>query len=75
MKRKGAGKKVVFIAFVLVVGLFTLPLCGWAKTEIVWWHAMGGFLGERVNDITKKFNASQKSMRSRRSTREVIPKP
>ena len=59
MKRKGAGKKVVFIAFVLVVGLFTLPLCGWAKTEIVWWHAMGGFLGERVNDITKKFNASQ----------------
>ncbi len=59
MKRKRAGKKVVLMAFVLVVCLFTLPLCGWAKTEIVWWHAMGGFNGERINDLSKKFNSSQ----------------
>lgn len=27
--------------------------------EIEWWHAMGGELGERVNDIAVKFNESQ----------------
>jgi sn-glycerol 3-phosphate transport system substrate-binding protein len=30
-----------------------------AKTEIQWWHAHTGFLGERVNEITAKFNNSQ----------------
>jgi sn-glycerol 3-phosphate transport system substrate-binding protein len=30
-----------------------------AKTEIIWWHAMTGFLGDRVNDIATKFNTSQ----------------
>ena len=30
-----------------------------AATEIQWWHAMGGVLGNRVNDITSGFNASQ----------------
>jgi len=30
-----------------------------AQTEIVWWHAMGGQLGETVNAIAEKFNASQ----------------
>ena len=30
-----------------------------AATEITWWHAMGGRLGEVVNDIAEKFNASQ----------------
>jgi sn-glycerol 3-phosphate transport system substrate-binding protein len=30
-----------------------------AKTEIVWWHAHTGFLGERVMDLVNKFNASQ----------------
>jgi sn-glycerol 3-phosphate transport system substrate-binding protein len=44
---------------VLMVGFLALPLTSWAKTEIVWWHAMGGPLGERVNDITSKFNSSQ----------------
>jgi len=39
------------------LGIFSAG--AWAKTEVVWWHAMGGFLGERVVDITKKFNASQ----------------
>src|SRR3990170_42773 len=31
-----------------------------AQTEIQWWHSMGGALGERVNEIADKFNASQK---------------
>ncbi len=30
-----------------------------AATEITWWHAMGGKLGEVVNTITSDFNASQ----------------
>lgn len=32
-----------------------------AATEISWWHAMGGQLGETVNTISKDFNASQSS--------------
>jgi sn-glycerol 3-phosphate transport system substrate-binding protein len=31
-----------------------------AQTEIQWWHSMGGALGEAVNDLAGKFNASQK---------------
>lgn len=31
-----------------------------AQTEIVWWHSMGGALGEWVNDLAKSFNDSQK---------------
>jgi sn-glycerol 3-phosphate transport system substrate-binding protein len=31
-----------------------------AQTEIQFWHAMGGNLGETVNEIAKGFNASQK---------------
>lgn len=30
-----------------------------AQTEITWWHAMGGQLGETVNQLAEKFNASQ----------------
>ena len=30
-----------------------------AQTEIQWWHAMGGALGETVNDIAAGFNRSQ----------------
>lgn len=30
-----------------------------AQTEIVWWHAMGGQLGETVNEIANRFNAAQ----------------
>jgi sn-glycerol 3-phosphate transport system substrate-binding protein len=28
--------------------------------EIQWWHAMGGTLGERVDELVKNFNGSQK---------------
>ena len=31
----------------------------YAATEIQWWHAMGGELGEKVNEIAAGFNASQ----------------
>src|ERR1700712_4866315 len=31
-----------------------------AQVEIQWWHAMGGPLGEWVNDLAKGFNDSQK---------------
>jgi sn-glycerol 3-phosphate transport system substrate-binding protein len=31
-----------------------------AQTEIQWWHSMGGALGEKVNELANKFNASQK---------------
>ena len=30
-----------------------------AQTEIQWWHAMSGPLGEWVNDLAKQYNASQ----------------
>lgn len=30
-----------------------------AKTEVEWWHAMGGALGQKVNEIAANFNASQ----------------
>ena len=31
-----------------------------AQTEIQFWHSMGGALGDKVNDLATKFNASQK---------------
>ncbi len=37
----------------------TFAMPAFAVTEITWWHAMGGQLGETVNDIAEKFNASQ----------------
>ena len=30
-----------------------------AKTEIQWWHAFNGRLGELLDEQVKKFNASQ----------------
>jgi sn-glycerol 3-phosphate transport system substrate-binding protein len=38
--------------------LFTSPAM--AQMEIVWWHSMGGALGEWVNDVAKEFNNRQK---------------
>jgi sn-glycerol 3-phosphate transport system substrate-binding protein len=35
------------------------PGAAMAKTEIYWWHALQATLGERVNEIATKFNASQ----------------
>ncbi|MHB1198662.1 MAG: sn-glycerol-3-phosphate ABC transporter substrate-binding protein UgpB [Polaromonas sp.] len=36
------------------------PIVSQAQTEVQWWHAMSGPLGEWVNDLAKDFNASQK---------------
>ena len=47
-----------------------------AQTEIQWWHAMGGNLGEAVNALAEGFNKSQKRIQGqRRSTRAPTPRP
>lgn len=44
-----------------LAGLLSATVSGttFAATEITWWHAMGGQLGETVNKIATDFNASQ----------------
>lgn len=37
----------------------SVALSAFAQTEIQWWHAMGGRLGEVVEEITERFNAAQ----------------
>jgi sn-glycerol 3-phosphate transport system substrate-binding protein len=54
-----AMKTKVLGLILLFTFLVTIPTAALAKTEIIWWHAMTGFLGEKVNEITAKFNASQ----------------
>lgn len=51
--------KKVIISSLLAAGLSTLAVPAWAATEIQWWHAMGGALGETVNQIAENYNASQ----------------
>ncbi|WP_368879224.1 sn-glycerol-3-phosphate ABC transporter substrate-binding protein UgpB [Proteus mirabilis] len=46
-----------FSTLAIAIALFTSPT--YAKTEIEWWHAMGGVLGQKVNQIASDFNASQ----------------
>ena len=43
-----------------LIGLASISIPAQAQTEIQWWHAMAGALGERVNDLAARFNASQK---------------
>ena len=51
-----------FKSLALVSSVLALALSGpaQAQTQIQWWHAMSGPLGEWVNDLAKEFNASQK---------------
>ncbi|WP_170475666.1 extracellular solute-binding protein [Ruegeria arenilitoris] len=49
-------KKLTFAASAAAL-FFTVPAL--AQTEIEWWHAHGGQLGETVNAIANKFNESQ----------------
>src|SRR5687767_1507902 len=44
---------------VVALAVVALPTASWAKTEIQFWHAMGGQLGETVNELVKQFNQSQ----------------
>ncbi len=48
----------------ILASVLTAGTCNAAAvTEIHWWHAMGGALGERVNEIIERFNHSQKDYR------------
>jgi sn-glycerol 3-phosphate transport system substrate-binding protein len=51
--------KRIAVATVLVALVAGLPAAALAGTEIQWWHALQAALGERVNEIAAKFNASQ----------------
>ena len=54
-------RKLVKSALATVLALGTTGAM--AQTEIQWWHAMGGALGEWVNDLAKGFNESQKEFK------------
>jgi len=41
------------------VALASAAMPAWSATEIQWWHAMGGELGEKLNKIATDFNAAQ----------------
>ena len=47
------------IAFTTAATLAFAANAAFAETEITWWHAMGGALGDTVNQIASDFNASQ----------------
>ncbi|HRH85609.1 MAG TPA: sn-glycerol-3-phosphate ABC transporter substrate-binding protein UgpB [Rubrivivax sp.] len=49
-------------SFALVASAWSLlaALPAQAQTEIIWWHSMGGQLGEWVNGLAKDFNDKQK---------------
>ncbi|MDJ0952023.1 MAG: sn-glycerol-3-phosphate ABC transporter substrate-binding protein UgpB [Alphaproteobacteria bacterium] len=49
--------RLTLAAALLATGAAAAPAL--AQTEIQWWHAMGGALGERVADIAAGFNATQ----------------
>jgi sn-glycerol 3-phosphate transport system substrate-binding protein len=46
-------------ALAIATGILT-TLPAHATVEITWWHSMSGALGDKVNQIADKFNASQK---------------
>ncbi|HSI01245.1 MAG TPA: extracellular solute-binding protein [Reyranella sp.] len=43
----------------LLAAAVSMPAVAQQKVEVQFWHAMGGVLGERVEEIVKRFNASQ----------------
>lgn len=48
------------IKFTAAAAAFALTgTAAFAETDITWWHAMGGHLGDVVNQIATDFNASQ----------------
>jgi sn-glycerol 3-phosphate transport system substrate-binding protein len=49
------------VATTLAAALLALSAPAAAQTEIQWWHAMSGPLGEWVNDLARQFNESQKT--------------
>jgi len=59
MKLQRIKKVSVLSIAVFFAAMVIFPSAALAKTEIIWWHAMTGFLGEKVTEIVNKFNASQ----------------
>jgi len=51
--------KLRLLAPALIAAAAALP--AHAQTEVLWWHSMGGALGEWVNDLAKDFNGRQKA--------------
>jgi len=49
-----------FARAALAAALFGFALTASAQTEIQFWHSMTGALGDRVTDLAKRFNESQK---------------
>lgn len=51
------------IKSIVMAGLFgassLMSSAAFSATDIQWWHAMGGRLGEVVNEVAEKYNASQ----------------
>jgi len=50
-------KSLIGLALATTLSFSTTPT--FAATEIQWWHAMGGRLGEVVTEIAENYNASQ----------------
>jgi sn-glycerol 3-phosphate transport system substrate-binding protein len=48
----------ILVTAAAAAGVFAAPVQ--AQIEIQWWHSMGGALGEKLNALADKFNASQK---------------
>ena len=49
----------ILLSSVAAVALLATAQGASAQTEIQWWHAMGGKLGETVNEIAEGFNKTQ----------------
>src|SRR5688572_5506395 len=50
-------RRNLLAAAVAAIALPAVPAA--AQTEIAWWHAMGGELGAKLEEIVAGFNASQ----------------
>jgi hypothetical protein len=65
VKRPSREGSTISGSFLLGAAATVAPSCGGSvaagvQTEIQWWHAMGGQLGEAVNTLADGFNKSQK---------------
>jgi sn-glycerol 3-phosphate transport system substrate-binding protein len=49
----------ILLSSVAAAAVLASAPAAWAQTEIQWWHAMGGNLGETVNALADGFNKSQ----------------
>ena len=49
----------ILLSSVAAAAVLASAPAAWAQTEIQWWHAMAGNLGETVNEVAAGFNKSQ----------------